>query len=367
MIHALAAAMIALAAAILPSGSRDWGRAMWGELDSVEHGEAARFAAGCLAGAVHLRARGATDMTVRDDIAGRPDRMMAICAVTATGLGLAYMAMAGAPTRYLAMNAAALAVGFLTVGIVAQVRRTGRISVKWVGIALAAILFAASLFGTSMNGATRWVSLSGLTVQLSLILTPVLAIAFARSRDGMAAASVAVVALALALQPDRAMAGALAAGMLALAAVRRDRSALVALTAAGTAFVATMLQPDVQPAMPFVDQIFYSSFAVNPLAGLAVAAGALVMLVPVAVGWRYDPGNRASYAVFGAVWATIIAAAALGNYPTPLVGYGGSAIIGYVVAMLGLPRPVPVAVSRHKHDPALRPAEQHTQHRILPA
>jgi hypothetical protein len=33
----------------------------------------------------------------------------------------------------------------------------------------------------------------------------------------------------------------------------------------------------------------------------------------------------------------VIVAAALGNYPTPLVGYGGSAIIGYVVSLLGLP------------------------------
>lgn len=31
-------------------------------------------------------------------------------------------------------------------------------------------------------------------------------------------------------------------------------------------------------------------------------------------------------------------AAALGNYPTPIVGYGGSAIIGYVLSLLALPK-----------------------------
>ena len=37
--------------------------------------------------------------------------------------------------------------------------------------------------------------------------------------------------------------------------------------------------------------------------------------------------------VFGGVWCTALAAAALGNYPTPLVGYGGSAILGYCVSV----------------------------------
>jgi hypothetical protein len=31
-------------------------------------------------------------------------------------------------------------------------------------------------------------------------------------------------------------------------------------------------------------------------------------------------------------------AAALGNYPTPIVGYGGSAIIGYALSLLALPK-----------------------------
>lgn len=35
-------------------------------------------------------------------------------------------------------------------------------------------------------------------------------------------------------------------------------------------------------------------------------------------------------------------AAALGNYPTPIVGYGGSAVIGYVFSLLALPKLVMV-------------------------
>jgi hypothetical protein len=33
----------------------------------------------------------------------------------------------------------------------------------------------------------------------------------------------------------------------------------------------------------------------------------------------------------------VVAAAALGNYPTPLVGYGGSAVLGYLLSVALLP------------------------------
>jgi hypothetical protein len=42
------------------------------------------------------------------------------------------------------------------------------------------------------------------------------------------------------------------------------------------------------------------------------------------------------YGALGSVWLTAIVAAALGNYPTPVVGYGGRAIIGYVLALAAL-------------------------------
>ena len=132
------------------------------------------------------------------------------------------------------------------------------------------------------------------------------------------------------------MAGALALAMAALALARPQRGVLVGLGAAMAAFAATLARADASPAMPFVDQIFYSSFDVHPLAGFAVLAGAALMLVPAIAGYVRDPDHRPIYAVFGAVWLAVILAAALGNYPTPLVGYSGSAILGYLISLLGL-------------------------------
>lgn len=262
-------------------------------------------------------------------------------AVAATGLGLAYMAMAGAPTSYLAMNIGALAFGLAIAAGIIVTARAVRLDPGAANVVLAAMLLLTALLGTSADGATRWVALGRLFIQPSLIVLPLLAIGIARAPGVRSIAAAGIAALALALQPDRAMAGALAAGMAALVLVRPGRVSLVVLGLAAAGFMATLLRPDALPAMPYVDQIFYSSFAVHPLAGLAVSLGAVLLVVPAAIGMIRDPDDRAVHAVFGAIWAAIAIAAALGNYPTPVVGYGASAIIGYLLCLPGIPARAP--------------------------
>ncbi|MBN8810843.1 MULTISPECIES: FtsW/RodA/SpoVE family cell cycle protein [unclassified Sphingomonas] len=333
MIRLLAMALVDLAAALLPARLGHWGEAMRRETGEIAaSAEALRFAFGCLRGAIGeaMRVHGG------DGAMWRGRGRVGFCAIGATGLGIAYMAIGGAPFGYPLRNLAALLIGFLAVGIVMHLPRTRLLAAGPVLLALGLFLLAASLLGVSNEGATRWISIYGLSIQPSLVLVPVLAIGFAAVRDRLSTLGVIAAAGALALQPDRAMAGALAAGLAALALVRPERKVWLALLAASAGSVATLLQPDVQPAMPFVDQILFTAFAVHPLAGLMVVAGSLLSLVPARARWRRDPG----YAVFGALWLAIVLAAALGNYPTPLVGYGGSAIVGYLLSMLGLPKAI---------------------------
>lgn len=345
----LAETIVRLAAIIVPARLRDWGRAMVVELAAIERpGAALAFALGCLAGALRQTMssqllhpnqayEGPSVMHQGSSLLRHPRRLAALCAIGATGLGLAYMNAAGAPFSYLAVNAAALAIGLLAVGVLTEAGRLWRIAGGAIGVALACLILLTSLFGVSADGATRWISAGGILVQPAFFFVPVVALGFARARDPASLLAVLIAALALALQPDRAMAGALAAGMAALALARPERTVLVALGGALAAFAATLVRADASPAMPFVDQIFYSSFGVHPLAGCAVLAGAALMLVPAIAGFIRDSHHRPIYAVFGAVWLAVILAAALGNYPTPLVGYSGSAILGYVLSLLGLP------------------------------
>lgn len=270
-------------------------------------------------------------------IATQPRLLGLLCGAVAVAMGLAYMKAAGAPPRYLLVNFAALVLGatsWLALG------RAGRSRLAGGGLATLALsvpLLLTAFFGIASDGAARWVIVGPLSLQVSLIVLPAMTILYARRPDSAGTAGMIVAALALALQPDRAMAGVLAATLLALLLATPGRNPILAAAAAILAFGWTMLTPDSLQASAFVDRILYSAFDVHPLAGAAVATGAAALIVPAAIGLWRGAGDRAPLLAFGACWSTMVAAAALGNYPTPLVGYGGSAVLGYLLSVALLP------------------------------
>jgi cell division protein FtsW (lipid II flippase) len=260
-----------------------------------------------------------------------------VCATSAVVLGLAYMAAAGAPARYLVVNLAALLLGAmmwrgLGPRAGAWLARSG-----WPVVGLALLLLATALFGAAVEGAARWVRVGPINVQISLVVLPALIVLYARRRDAIGTIGVGMAALALAVQPDRAMAGVLAAGMASVLLATRDRRSALALMMAAAAFAATLLRPDALPAVPFVDRILYTAFDVHAAAGLAVVAGCLTLVLPGFSRGVEAANQRAAILAFGACWAAVAIAAALGNYPTPLVGYGGSAVLGYLLSAALLP------------------------------
>lgn len=267
------------------------------------------------------------------------------CAVCATGLGTAYLAAAGAPTHYIAIQLAALGIGL---ALVAVLTRTATVLPEQfsgaVLVLLGSMLLATALLGANVDGAARWVRFGAIYVQTSLVALPPMLLLFARFPGRMGTAAMAVAALGLALQPDRAMAGALALALAALALARPDRLTIGAAVFGLGAFVAALAQPDMLPAVPFVDRILFTAFDVHPLAGAAVVAGALLLFLPA-----FGAGERGPRWVFAATWLAVVSAAALGNYPTPLVGYGGSAVLGYLLSVALLPGAARIrpAVPRH--------------------
>lgn len=283
----------------------------------------------------------------------RPRVTGVACAFGAVTLGLVHMAVAGAPMRYLAINGIALIIGLTLMALLGRTARAGRQLTSAAIVAMAGALLATALLGNSAEGAARWVRLDEFSIQPSLVLMPVMLGAFARCRNALSTSGMIAAAIAMAMQPDRAMAGMLAAGLAVLAIMRPDRYVIAAFSAAFAGFAATLVRPDTLPAVPYVDGILYSSFNVHALAGAAVAGGALLLLVPATIGWHRDPSNRAAYAAFGALWLAATVAAALGNYPTPLVGYGSSAIVGYALSLLALP------TSAKAHDEATSRARDH--------
>lgn len=344
--------------AALPSSLQSWGWAVRCETAGIpDDTKALLFALDSLRGLIpraaglyllHLfasligdgafQAGGPISMKLHNSAARRPRALGIACAVAAVASGLVYLMIADAPTRYLGINAMALLIGLGMLDLLGRAKPAGQ---QWTGGAIAAMasaLLATALLGDAANGAARWVNFAGLSIQPSLILLPMMLVAFARARTALATAGIITAAAAMALQPDRAMAGMLVLGLAALAIMRPERHVLAASTASLAGLATTLARTDTLPAVPYVDQILYSSFNVHPAAGIAVLGGSAMLLAPALAGWGRDPANRETYAAFAAVWFAAITAAALGNYPTPIVGYGGSAIIGYTLSLLALPK-----------------------------
>lgn len=342
--------------AALPDALHAWGWAIRCELEEISDGtEALLFALDSLFGllprllASHLlqsfaphtsdafHLGGPIAMTRHDSMLPPPRTLGIACMAGAVALGLGYLTIAGAPIRYLAVNTGALVIGLTLLALLGRIN-SGAVGMRAATVAMAGALLATALFGDPVEGAARWMIVGGLVAQPSLILLPAMLTTFARTRDAIATGAMIAAAVALALQPDRAMAGMLALGLAALTIVRSDRHVVAALLASVAALAATLVQADTLPAVPYVDGVLYSAFEIHVAAGIAVLGGSTLLLVPAVVGWLRAPADRATYAVLAAIWIAAIVAAALGNYPTPIVGYGGSAIIGYALSLLGLPK-----------------------------
>jgi hypothetical protein len=346
-----------------PGRQSDWARAMRCEIAQIDgDGAAFRFALGCLWGGCRQAAaerlsstrEGVATMILGSGRLRRPRDAGIACALAATALGLAYLAAAGAPARYLVVNSAALLLGIVALRGVAGAEPRIRRFAGPALILLGLCLLATALFGASADGASRWIWVGPLSVQLSLVALPVMIVAFARAPDAAGTIGIAVAAAALALQPDRAMASVLAIGMGVLAIAKPGRYPAAALAAAAAALAIALARPDSLPAVPWVDRILFTAFDVHPLAGAAVILGSLLLPMPALVGWTGDPARRPAYLVFGATWLGCVLAAAAGNYPTPVVGYGGSAILGYLLSLSCLPAGVEAARRR----PAGAPEEE---------
>ncbi|MBY0421918.1 MAG: hypothetical protein K2Q06_06405, partial [Parvularculaceae bacterium] len=248
--------------------------------------------------------------------------MAALCAAAALIVGLAYFAIRGAPLRYGAVNAAAFAVG-LAAAAALSIVDLRRNAAAVAGLAAGAALIGVSAFGASVDGVQRWVSFGGLSLQPGLILAPALVALVGVRRDTIACLAAMLASAGLALQPDRATTTAFAAALAVEALVKFDKRILVAAGVGVAAMAASFVQPDAVPPQMFVENVAADAFAAHAALGLAVAAALALACAPYLFA--------ASASSLGVFWAGAAMASVIGAYPTPLVGYGASAILGYLI------------------------------------
>jgi len=87
-----------------------------------------------------LSSGGSLTMNVFDAAMRRPRVVGIACAIGSVALGLAYMAIAGAPARYLVINVGALVVGLTLLALLGRTTQTGQHPAYWTLTAMAGTL-----------------------------------------------------------------------------------------------------------------------------------------------------------------------------------------------------------------------------------
>ncbi|MBA3577212.1 MAG: hypothetical protein H0W39_06345, partial [Sphingomonas sp.] len=267
------------------------------------------------------------------DVTRVPDLARLLLATAAVITGCALLVALGAPSRMPLMNFAALLIGLAGLALFGVLRRAsvpGAVG-DWALVLLATVVPATALFGEAAGTVARWIVIAGVTVQPAIIAVPVIAIALASRPSPVRAAAAAVAAVGVALQPDPAAATMLLAGTAApLVLARRDLPLALACASAAAAFALAWLVTPALPPVPFVEAIAAQAFAGGPAATALLLLGAALALAPAAVSAARN--SRSPAASFAALWAAAMAASLVGSYPTPILGFGGSAILGYILS-----------------------------------
>jgi hypothetical protein len=248
--------------------------------------------------------------------------------------GLGYMGAFGAPRVYLAVNVLALVLGVAWVSFGRA--PASEISRRALALLLLALLALPLLTGPRLDGVARWIPAGPVMLHAGMFALPALSLLVACDR---ASGPVVLLGAALVsvLQPDAASATALACAATGIAvAARSRRFGLVAL-AASIAAVAAALRGDLPP-QPYVEHLMGDAASRS----VAVAAALVLSLaVSFVLILRQGPLYRVERFALAGTLLGFTAAATIASYPTPLIGYGASAILGYALALGLRTRPAP--------------------------
>lgn len=262
--------------------------------------------------------------------------VLAIAAAAAAVIaGSILLLMLAAPMRMPIMNLGALGIGLAVLMILRLVARSPLSSAFEDAslIAAAALIPITAFFGSGIDGASRWLIIGGLTIQPALILVPPIALAFAQRPSAARLAAVGCAAAGLALQPDAGGAAMLFLGAApaALLAPRAGKRAAAVGFVTGAALLIAWLRAPTLPAVPFVEKVLADALQYGPSAALVAAIALALMFVPaMLLRAKVEP---AVLLAFVGVWAGGLVASVAASYPTPVIGFGGSAILGYFLSM----------------------------------
>jgi uncharacterized membrane protein len=312
---------------LLGAQQSDWAHAMQAELAAAgSEREALSFTWGCLWAALHHSFTAARNGLVQVDNVGVLSGAVAVLA------GCSYMHSAGAPGHYVWMNLLSLVFAVATFFCLPHRRLQSDEGLRArLAFVLGALLLIAGV-GLAHTGASAWMRIGPVTLNLPWLLLPALLLASdvePRSAAQVWAVGGLVMACsALVLQADPVLLG-LVAAVLAVRAWRQGDIAS-ALLAVAASTMAAYVTPSWQApqALAFVDQVVHRGFNESELIGLGLL---LTQLMPLWLALQYRQARQ-----LGLVWGLLVTLSLAGWLPTPLIGFSGSLIAGFVLSLMVL-------------------------------
>lgn len=247
------------------------------------------------------------------------------------GVGLMAMSLAGAPRGLV----------FLQGGVGAAALIVAAIGARWLPkptvvtgrlICGASLLFMASPFlSEGLEGVQRWLAIGAIQIQPAAIALPLIVWYAVREDDQRLAVGALLAAGAVAaFQPDQQVTQGVMA--VALGMVLLVRPTAIWWAAFGVSVVLGAISAfghSLDP-VPYVEQILPLAFDAHWMLGAIVALGlAGVPLIMLAA----SPERRPVNLMMAVLWIGLAAACLRGQFPTPVLGYGLSWILGFALSL----------------------------------
>lgn len=267
-------------------------------------------------------------------------RALAVQAVATAAVGLTVLKAVGALGAVWAIQAAAFGLGGLLALVLAwKAGPAGpRLSISLLGAAFVLILLTQADPG--LEGVRRWFRVGPLVVQPAPLILPLVAWALAgRSANWTVAGLAGALAALFAAQPDPSAAGALAAISAGVILARRRANtpdlAVLLLSLAAFGWAAT--RPDPLAPVAHVEGIVAAAWSAHPAAGIGALIALVLVPAPFLLRARGPRGEgearRALTFALSGLWLILVLANATGRFPAPVVGYGASFVVGWLVSL----------------------------------
>lgn len=246
----------------------------------------------------------------------------------ALGVGAALMFVEGAPSSRWAVQLASGALGLCAYASLRRVSWNRRR--RLIGVGLCISLVFLTLGATGIDGVHRWLGAGPVMLHASMLVAPTLLVLAVELGSTAGLAALSTLQVVHLLQPDAGQATAVAAAAAVLFVVRRGRPTAMAAAACLVTAALTWIRADPLGPAPFVEDILGRALSRGAgWAALSTAALALFVASPV-VGSEPPRAARFSLAAY---FAASVLVSMVATFPTPLLGYSPSPIVG---AFLGL-------------------------------